>query len=31
MKELMFIGAAVMAAVMAFVALHRKTGGECLP
>lgn len=31
MKELVFIGVAVVAGIAAFVALHRKTGGDCLP
>ena len=31
MKEILFIGVAVLAALAAFVLLHRKTGGDCLP
>lgn len=31
MKEMVFIGAAVLAGIAAFVALRRKTGGDCLP
>lgn len=31
MKELLFIGVAILAGLAAFVALQRKTGGECLP
>jgi hypothetical protein len=31
MRELLFIGAAMLAAVAAFVGLQRKTGGDCMP
>ena len=31
MKEMLFIGVAVLAGITAFVALRRKTGGDCLP
>ncbi len=31
MRELLFIGVAALAGIAAFVALNRKTGGDCLP
>jgi hypothetical protein len=31
MKELLIIGAAVLAAIAAFAVMIRRTGGECMP